>query len=140
MSPRCWSARSGSSDFSRSPPFELRSNPAFLPTPCGFGKRALGERSREEDGKEDSMGSILIVAEIQKGKIRDASYELVSMAHKIAGGREIKSLVLGSGVAGEAEVLAKRGGGEVLVADSEALANYNVDGYAKAILAAVEAT
>jgi electron transfer flavoprotein alpha subunit len=85
------------------------------------------------------MGSILIVAEIQKSKIRDASYELVSMAHKIAGGREIKSLVLGSGVAGEAEVLAKRGGGEVLVADSEALANYNVDGYAKAILAAVEA-
>jgi electron transfer flavoprotein alpha subunit len=85
------------------------------------------------------MGSILVVAEIQKGKIRDASYELVSMAHKIAGGREIKSLVLGSGVAGEAEVLAKRGGGEVLVADSEPLANYNVDGYAKAILAAVEA-
>jgi electron transfer flavoprotein alpha subunit len=86
------------------------------------------------------MGSILIVAEIQNGKIRDASYELVSFAHKVAGDREIKSLVIGSGVSGEAETLAKRGGGEVLVADAEALANYNVDAYAKAIRAAVEAS
>jgi electron transfer flavoprotein alpha subunit len=85
------------------------------------------------------MGSILIVTEIQKGAIRDASYEMVSIAQKIAGGREIKSLVLGSGVAAEAEALAKRGGGEVLVADSEALANYNVDAYTKVIRAAVEA-
>ena len=86
------------------------------------------------------MGSILIVAEIQKDKIRDASYELVSFAQKVAGGRDVKSLVLGSGIAAEAEALSKRGGGEVLVADSEALANYNVDGYAKAIRAAVDAT
>ena len=35
------------------------------------------------------MGSILIVAEIQKDAIRDATYELVSIAQKIAGGREI---------------------------------------------------
>jgi electron transfer flavoprotein alpha subunit len=86
------------------------------------------------------MGSILIVAEIQKDAIREASYELVSFAQKIAGGREIKSLVLGSGIAGQAEALAKRGGGEVLVADCEPLAHYNVDGYAKAIRAAVDAT
>ncbi len=86
------------------------------------------------------MGSILIVAEIQKDAIRDATYEMVSIAQKIAGGREIKSLVLGSGISGQAEALAKRGGGEVLMADSEALAHYNVDGYAKAIRAAVDAT
>jgi electron transfer flavoprotein alpha subunit len=86
------------------------------------------------------MGSILIVAEIQKDAIRDATYELVSIAQKIAGGREIKSLVLGSGIAGQAEALAKRGGGEVLMAEGEPLANYNVDGYAKAIRAAVDAT
>ena len=86
------------------------------------------------------MGSILIVAEIQKDAIRDATYEMVSIAQKIAGGREIKSLVLGSGIAGQAEALAKRGGGEVLMADSEALANYTADGYTKAIRAAVDAT
>ena len=45
------------------------------------------------------MGNILIVTEIQNGKIREASYELASFAAKL--GREVKSLVLGSGVAAE---------------------------------------
>jgi len=86
------------------------------------------------------MGAILIVAEIQNGAIREASYELAALARKVAGSREVKSLVIGSGVSGEAEAFAKRGGGEVLTADQDALANYNVDGYAKAIRAAVDAT
>jgi len=85
------------------------------------------------------MGSILIVAEIQKGSIREASYELAAFANKL-GGREVKSLVIGSGVAGEAESFAKKGGGEVLLADDASLADYNVDGYAAAIEAAIEAT
>jgi len=86
------------------------------------------------------MGSILIVAEIQKGAIREASYELASFAHKIAAGREIRSLVMGSGIAGEAESFAKKGGGSVYAADHEGLANYNVDGWNAAIRAAVEAS
>jgi electron transfer flavoprotein alpha subunit len=84
------------------------------------------------------MGSILLVAELQKGAIREASYELVTFAKKLGG--EIASLVIGSGVAGEAEALAKRGGGKVYVADDPALANYNVDGWAKAVRAAVDAS
>jgi electron transfer flavoprotein alpha subunit len=86
------------------------------------------------------MGAILIVAEIQNGSIREASYELASFAQKVAGGRDVKSLVIGSGVAAEAEAFAKRGGGEVLTADADALANYNVDGWSKAIRAAVDAS
>ncbi len=85
------------------------------------------------------MGSILIVAEIQKGTIREASYELAAFASKL-GGREVTSLVIGSGVAGEAESFAKKGGGKVYVADDAALGDYNVDGYAAAIEAAIEAT
>lgn len=85
------------------------------------------------------MGSILIVTEIQNGKIRGASYELATIAHEKLGGREVKSLVLGSGVAEQAEAFAKKGGGEVYLADHESLANYNVDAHAKAIRAAVEA-
>jgi len=84
------------------------------------------------------MGNILVVAEIQKGAIREASYELVSFANKIGG--SIHSVVIGSGIAGEAEALAKRGGGKVYVCDDPALANYNVDGWAKAVRAAVEAS
>src|SRR5262245_11978732 len=84
------------------------------------------------------MGSILLVAEIQKGSIREASYELVTFAKKLGG--DVSSLVIGSGIAGEAEALAKRGGGKVYVADDPALANYNVDGWAKAVQAAVTAS
>ena len=87
------------------------------------------------------MGSILLVAEIQKGKLREASLELVSFARKIgqATGREVKSLVIGKGVSGVAEELAKSGGGEVFVADGDAFANYQVDAYHAAVKAASEA-
>jgi electron transfer flavoprotein alpha subunit len=84
------------------------------------------------------MASILLVAEIQKGVIREASYELVSFAKKLGG--DVQSLVIGSGVGAEAEKLAKRGGGKVHVCDDPAVANYNVDGWAKAIHAAVKAS
>jgi electron transfer flavoprotein alpha subunit len=87
------------------------------------------------------MGSILLVAEIQKGKLREASLELVSFARKIgeATGREVKSLVVGQGVSGIAEELAKKGGGEVFVADDAALANYSVDAHHAAVKAAIAA-
>jgi electron transfer flavoprotein alpha subunit len=87
------------------------------------------------------MGSILVVSEIQKGKIREASYELVAFARKIgaATNREVKSLVLGQGVSALAEELAKKGGGEVLVADDAALANYNLDAAFAAVKAAIAA-
>jgi electron transfer flavoprotein alpha subunit len=87
------------------------------------------------------MGSILLVAEIQKGKLREASLELVSFARKIgeATGREVKSLVIGQGVAGLAEELSKKGGGEVFVADDASLANYQVDGFHAAVKAAIAA-
>lgn len=87
------------------------------------------------------MGSILLVAEIQKGKLREASLELASFARKIGGatGREVKSLVVGQGVSGIAEELAKKGGGEVFLADDAALANYSVDAYHAAVKAAIAA-
>jgi electron transfer flavoprotein alpha subunit len=86
------------------------------------------------------MGTILIVAEIQKGAVREASYELAAFAQKIGGGHSVASLVLGSGVAGEAESFAKKGGGQVLYVDRPELANYNVDLWTRAIRAAAEAT
>ena len=84
------------------------------------------------------MGNILIVAEIQKGAIRECSYELAAVAQGLGG--TVKSVVIGSGVGDLASEFASKGGGETLVADDAALADYNVDGYAAAIKAAVEAT
>jgi electron transfer flavoprotein alpha subunit len=84
------------------------------------------------------MGNILIVAEIQKGAIRECSYELATVAQNLGG--TVKSVVIGSGVGDLASQFASKGGGETFVADDAALANYNVEGYAKAIRAAVEAS
>jgi electron transfer flavoprotein alpha subunit len=82
------------------------------------------------------MGSILIVAEIQNDKIRDSSYELITLANNIGG--DVKSVVIGSGVGDLASEFASKGGGETYVADDAALANYSVDAYNKAIRAAVD--
>ncbi|MBW2495155.1 MAG: electron transfer flavoprotein subunit alpha/FixB family protein [Deltaproteobacteria bacterium] len=88
------------------------------------------------------MGSILIVAEIQAGQIRESSYELAAYAQKIAAatGREIASVVLGKDIAGAAEAFSQKGGGKVFVADDELLANYCVESASAAIRAAIEAS
>ena len=89
------------------------------------------------------MGNILIVAETTAdGKIREASYELVSFANKVAGesGRTVHSVVIGSGVADVANEFASKGGGQTHVADDPALANYSVDAWNQVIRAAAEAT
>jgi electron transfer flavoprotein alpha subunit len=84
------------------------------------------------------MGTILIVAEIQNAKIREASYELITLATGVGG--DIKSVVIGSGVGDVASDFASKGGGETYVIDDAALANYSVDAYCKAIRAAIEAS
>jgi len=88
------------------------------------------------------MPAILIVAEISNGKIREASFELASIAEKVgsATGRAVKSLVAGRGIAALADEFAKKGGGEVFAADHELLANNNVEAQAEAIAAAVRAS
>ena len=88
------------------------------------------------------MGSILVVAEIQNGQIREASYELVAFAQDAASasGRDVASLVMGKDVSGLADELAKKGGGTVYLADDEILANYGAEAAAAAIKAAIEAS
>ena len=50
------------------------------------------------------MSSVLVVTEVSEGTIREAGLELVAFARKVAeaSGREVKSLVIGSGVEGVA--------------------------------------
>jgi electron transfer flavoprotein alpha subunit len=84
------------------------------------------------------MGTTLVVAEIQKGAIREASYELVAMARGISD--DVNGLVIGSGVGDLASEFASKGAGKTYVVDDAAAANYNVDIWSKAIKAAVEAS
>jgi electron transfer flavoprotein alpha subunit len=88
------------------------------------------------------MGNILIVTEIADGKIREASYELASFAQRLSGtlGSAVKSLVMGAGAAQLAAGFAKKGGGEVYLAEGEAFAHYNVDAANAAVRAAVAAS
>ena len=88
------------------------------------------------------MGSILIVAEIQNGQIREASYELVSFAQQVAAasGRDVKSLVMGKDVSGLADEFAKKGGGIVYLADQDEFENYSSETASAAIKAAIEAS
>jgi len=88
------------------------------------------------------MGSILIVAEIQGGQIREASFEIASIAQEIAGasGRDVKSVVMGKSVEALAQEFAQRGGGTVYAAENELLENYSAETSAMAIRAAVEAS
>lgn len=86
------------------------------------------------------MGTILVVAETQKGAIRESSYELVAIARQLAeaGGHEVNGLVIGSGIGDLASEFASKGAGKTYVVDDGAAANYNVDIWSKAIRAAAE--
>jgi electron transfer flavoprotein alpha subunit len=88
------------------------------------------------------MGSILIVAEIQGGQIREASYEIASIAQEIAGasGRDVKSVVMGKSVEALAQEFSQRGGGTVYAAENDLLENYSAETSAMAIRAAIEAS
>jgi len=88
------------------------------------------------------MGSILIVTEIQNGQIREASYELAAFAQQVAAasGRDVHSLVTGSGVDALADEFSKKGGGTVHLADNAELANHNAEAANAAIKAAIEAS
>jgi len=87
------------------------------------------------------MGTILVVAEISKGAIREASYELVAIARSLAeaGGHQVNGLVIGSGVGDLAKAFASKGAGKTYVVDAPAAANFNPEVHGKAIKAAAKA-
>ena len=87
---------------------------------------------------------VLVVAEQEGGAVRDISWELLGLAHKVAkeagwDAGSIKALLLGQNAEAAGKALAERGAAEAIVADSPALANYTVDGYAAVIEAQAKA-
>jgi electron transfer flavoprotein alpha subunit len=81
---------------------------------------------------------ILVVAEQEGGALRDTSFELLGMAHRLAGkagweAADIKALVLGQGVDSLAEQLAQRGASEAIYAEGAAVENYTSEAYGRAI-------
>src|SRR3989442_12406506 len=76
---------------------------------------------------------ILILAEHESGAIRETTFELLGMAHRLAGeagwqSAEIKAVLIGMGRGAPAEGLAARGAAEAICGEGEAGAAYNRDG------------
>ncbi|HET6279062.1 MAG TPA: hypothetical protein VFG08_09780, partial [Candidatus Polarisedimenticolia bacterium] len=80
----------------------------------------------------------LILAEHDGGAVKEITWELLGMAHRLAGEAgwdpsSIKAVILGEGVDQLAAEVAGRGAAEVIYADGPAFANYSSDAYDRAI-------
>ncbi len=81
----------------------------------------------------------LIVAEQESGAVREITYELLGMAHKVAeqagwkAASDVKAVLPGEGVEKMAAEIAGRGAAEVICAEGAALKDYTGDGHARAL-------
>jgi electron transfer flavoprotein alpha subunit len=80
----------------------------------------------------------LILAEHDGGALKEITWELLGMAHRLAGeagwdAASIKAVILGEGVEQLASEIAGRGAAEVIYSDGPAFANYSSDAYDRAI-------
>ena len=88
---------------------------------------------------------VLILAEHEGGAVREITWELLGMAHRLAkeaGGNpaaDVKAILLGQGADRLAADVAARGAAEVIYAEGKAVENYTGDGYRRALEAAVKA-
>ena len=88
------------------------------------------------------MASVLAYIETQDGKLKKSAAEVMGQAQRLAGGLGggVDAVLIGSGVAGLADDVAALGADRVLVADNDALGAFTIDGFAPALLKAVEAS
>ena len=73
------------------------------------------------------MSKILIVAEVKNGEIKKNTLELLTFAK--SQGLEIKAILIGSGVSGQADILAGQGASTVYLGDDPSLEIYNTEQY-----------
>ena len=82
------------------------------------------------------MPKILIVAEVKNGEIKKNTLELLSFAK--SQGLETDAVLSGSGVAGQADVLAGQGASTVYLADDASLEIYNTEQYTALVTDALQ--
>jgi electron transfer flavoprotein alpha subunit len=84
------------------------------------------------------MKKVLVLAEAKNGKLRKVSFEVLTVATRIASGGEIAACVFGSDGEKYSEELAKYGAQKVYVVEHEALNQYTPDGYKQALLKVID--
>jgi electron transfer flavoprotein alpha subunit len=82
---------------------------------------------------------VLVLGEVRDGSLRNVSFEAIAAAKTIAEGGEVVGLLAGHGVASLADELIAYGADRVVTVEDEKLKSYTSDGYAQAVLAAVDA-
>jgi len=80
----------------------------------------------------------IVFAEQENGAVRDITWELIGLAHRLAGeaggdASGIKAILAGHGVDAAAAEIAARGAAEVIQVDGEALKSYTGDGVGRAV-------
>jgi len=80
------------------------------------------------------MTKVLVLAEAKNGKMRNVSFEVLTVAARIAKGDEVTACVFGSEAERYCQELAKYGAQKVFIVDHEELNNYSPDGYKQALL------
>ncbi|KKC46594.1 electron transfer flavoprotein subunit alpha [Paenibacillus sp. D9] len=77
--------------------------------------------------------SVLVIAEIRGGKLRQVSLEAVHAANQSAGGASVDAVIIGSGIIPVASELAAYVSGKVYAVDHPELASYNAPAYLAAV-------
>jgi electron transfer flavoprotein alpha subunit len=86
---------------------------------------------------------ILILAEHEGGAVRETTFELLALAHRLAGEggggpADVRALLIGMGIGELAKGVAARGAAEVVYAEGEAVKDYTGDGYGRILEAVIK--
>ncbi|WP_040209053.1 electron transfer flavoprotein subunit alpha/FixB family protein [Neobacillus jeddahensis] len=84
------------------------------------------------------MTKVLVLAEVKNGKLRNVSFEVLTVAAQIANGGEIAACVFGCDAEKYGPELGKYGAQKVYVLENEELNHYTPDGYKQALLTIIE--
>ncbi|TDL34371.1 electron transfer flavoprotein subunit alpha/FixB family protein [Jeotgalibacillus sp. S-D1] len=82
---------------------------------------------------------ILVLAEAREGALRNVSFEAIAAGKKLSNGGEIVSVLIGEGISSLSQELVEYGADKVVTVEHDKLKQYSSDGYAQALLAAIEA-
>jgi len=88
------------------------------------------------------MAAVCAFVETSKGQLKKSAAEILGEGRRLAGalGGTLDAVLVGKGVTGLAEEVARLGADRVLVADADLLASFTVDAYVKALVKAAAAS
>ncbi|MBU8878011.1 electron transfer flavoprotein subunit alpha/FixB family protein [Bacillus sp. FJAT-29790] len=84
------------------------------------------------------MSKVLVVAEVKDGKLRNVSFEALTLARSLGANGEVSTVLFGPGAAAFLEDISKYGADRLYVTDEQALSTYTTDAYAEALAGLIE--